>query len=147
MRLRPKSDYLHQSDWEELYILTKHWKSDMEFYSDEIDFLRLLMDKYFIWLIEGQNISHTKELVQKLSSKDQERQEISELIEKHLHHLEGLLKSTSTEDDQKFRDEHAELEDRFTDFVKAFMSTKREAFSMTEHVMESEKIKRLLSAN
>jgi len=38
-RNRPKYNYIHEADWQQLIILTEHWKSDLLFYKDDIRFL------------------------------------------------------------------------------------------------------------
>ena len=50
LRNRPNGTYIFDANWEELYILTKHWKSDLLFYKDDLKFLNHLIDKYFIWI-------------------------------------------------------------------------------------------------
>jgi hypothetical protein len=63
LRIRPKSDYIGTANWQQLYALTEHWKSDMEFYKYEIQFLKQLINKYFIWLVEDERINKIRVLV------------------------------------------------------------------------------------
>ncbi len=80
LRVRPKSDYLHKASFEDLYILTEDWKSDIEFYRDESRFLRTLVDKYFIFMIKDGNISKVQSLSNKLSKSVEQKKEIYEKI-------------------------------------------------------------------
>jgi hypothetical protein len=65
-RSRPKSDYLQSAHWQELHALATHWKSDMNFFEDELRFIDLLIDKYFRALIEQENIAKLKVVASKL---------------------------------------------------------------------------------
>lgn len=145
LRIRPKSDYLQQAEWSELYVLAKHWQSDMEFYRDELRFLRGLVDKYFIWLIRDENIAQVQDMTGKLSEAGQNHEQLHERLKEHLKLLEGLISKSSNIDKVDFRKKHIELEDRITDFFKAFRSLKKEVFAMTEHVVSEEKLKHLLT--
>jgi len=145
LRIRPKTDYLHQAGWQELYVLTKHWRSDMEFYSDELRFMCNLVDKYFKWLIKDENIGLVQTLTTKLIETDSRQKEIIEKIDMHLSHLDELIENSFLRDSQQFRDEHAILEDRMTAFITAFRKTKKEVFAITEQVMKTGKLQHLLT--
>ena len=45
-----------KANWQELYILSKHWKSDLEFFKDDLRFLHHLVDKYIIWITKKENL-------------------------------------------------------------------------------------------
>ncbi len=146
LRVRPKSDYLHRASWSELYTLAKHWQSDMDFYRDEIRFLYRLTDKYFIWLIRDENLGHVQASTSQLSEAEAQQKELIQKINQHLGHLARLMESTLSHDEQQqFRGEHARLENLITDFAQSFKELKKEVFAITEHVIEEEKLKRLLT--
>ena len=46
-RMRPKDSYLQNSQWQELYVLTQHWKSDLLFYKDDGQVASLTVAKYW----------------------------------------------------------------------------------------------------
>lgn len=145
MRLRPKGDYLHTATWEELYVLADHWQSDMEFYRDEIEFFYKLIDKYFIWLTKDESITQVQTMAARLSAMSRERENISERIEKHKQDLALLMENSFTESENWFRQEHVNLEEDLSDFVKDFRDLKKKVFSISEHIIESEKLQHLLT--
>ncbi len=53
-------------NWQELYILTDHWKSDLEFYKDDLRFLHHLIDKYIIWITKDDNLNLVKNIQKNL---------------------------------------------------------------------------------
>ena len=145
LRTRPKSNYLHQAKWEELFVLAEHWKSDMEFCHDELTFLGSLVDKYHSSLINKEGIAQMKLISDKLSKAHGKQKEIVDKIDKHLIHLEDLMENPFSHDEQQFRDEHAFLEDHIADFIKEFRSIKNEIFTITKGVIRDEKFQHLLA--
>lgn len=144
LSIRPKSDYLHTADWQQLYVLTEHWQKDMEFYKDELRFLYKLVDKYFIWLVDDEHIRMVQNIVNEIRLDERKGNEIREAIKLHLRHLESLMQNAFSQDEQKFRDEHSELEDALAQYAKDFRDIKKTVFQATELVMESEKLGHLL---
>ena len=53
----PDGTSFEYENCKELYILTKHWKSDLEFYKDDLRFLHNLVDKYLIWITKKESSS------------------------------------------------------------------------------------------
>lgn len=145
LRTRPKSDYLYAADLSELYVLAEHWKSDMDFYKDELRFLHDLVDKYFIWLTSKENIDHTREVALRLRQAEEERSIVASGIRHHLHRIGQMIVGPAAGDEQDFREEHILLEDKMTDLVKNIRALKKEVFALTEHVIESEKLQHLLT--
>ncbi len=45
---RPKGKYIHEADWQQLYALTEHWKSDFQFYNTDLTFLQHVIYKNFM---------------------------------------------------------------------------------------------------
>lgn len=144
LRVRPKSDYLKTASWDEFYILTEHWQSDMEFYRDELRFLKNLLVKYFVWLTKEENVSDVHDMVTRLDNLDRKRDDISEKIQLHLHDIELLIENAFSHDEQKFRDDQSQLEEDIAQFVKDVRKAKNEVFKLAEYVIESEKLEHLL---
>ncbi|WKB81223.1 hypothetical protein QYR09_15915 [Cellulophaga lytica] len=42
-RNRPADNYINEANWQQLFLLTKHWKSDLLFYKDDLRFLHQLI--------------------------------------------------------------------------------------------------------
>jgi len=94
-RVRPKSDYIGTANWRQLYALTEHWKTDLEFYKYELQFLQQLINKYFILLMEDKNINRIRMLVNKLRGMEIVQQNITEGTTLHMSHLIALMKNVS----------------------------------------------------
>jgi len=85
-RNRPKGDYIQEADWQSLYVLTEHWKSDLEFFKLDLDFLGKLLDKYFIWITRKENIHEVKEVMQDLKILVDNCKSLQERTSEHLTH-------------------------------------------------------------
>jgi hypothetical protein len=141
---RPKDKYLHQADWQELYVLTEHWQSELAYYQDELRFLRMLIDNNLKLLIEDEGIKKVQEVALKLSEIETQKLNLEQNTNKHLNHLQDFIKNSSSKDSREFRDEHEYLEIELTGFVKNFRSLKKNIFKLSEQVMQTEKAKHLL---
>ena len=144
LRIRPKSNYLQTATWQELYLLTKHWKSDIKFANYEINFFTGLVDKYFIWVKDKDQIvqvQHLSNISEHLSS---ELENIDKAITKHLNYIRLFINSNISRDEEAFRVEHAMLEDKIVGFMNALRETKREIFNLTEEMLNNEKTNQLI---
>lgn len=60
-------------------------------------------------------------------------------VNTHLHHLAQLIDNSFTYDSHKFRTEHEQLEDDIAAFIKDFRSNRKEVFTVTDYLMDTEK--------
>lgn len=139
-RSRPKGDYLHESSWEELYALTQHWKSDLEFYEHDLHFLQNLIDKYFIWITSEENEAQVRKIEANLQRVTRRCNDLLQKTKKHLLQLGELVENPEQETARIFRIEHEHLEDGIAVFVKSFRENRLEVFAITEYVANSEQL-------
>lgn len=137
-RNRPNGNYLFNANWDELYLLTKHWKSDLQFYKDDLKFLNHLIDKYFIWISKKEDVDAVRKIGKSIDETNEKCSDLLKQAEKHLGHLTKLIENPFKYDTQQFRTEHQQLEDDITNFIKTFRTNRKEVFEVTEHIIESE---------
>jgi hypothetical protein len=135
----PQEDFLQS-----LYVVTQHWHSDVKFFEDELNFFRLLIDKHLSLLIDPKNVQQTRVMVSHVSNIEKERVLIEERISLHSQRIANLIENPFVQNVQGYREEHARLETDFSVFVKKFRSVKAEVFKLTERIIHSEKVKRLI---
>lgn len=140
MRLRPKSDYMKTASWEQLYVLSEHWRDNMGFYLDELRFFQKLINKYFLWLAKEENIAKAEAISVDVKKATQEARWLEEAITVHMRHISDLMKNAFSRDATEFRKDHAVLEDKMVDFTKLFRKLKAEVFAVTEYIMETEEL-------
>ena len=139
-RNRPKDNFIHEATWEQLYVLTEHWQSDILFYKQDLNFLHHLIDKYFLYLSKKENIDLVLEIEVNLLDVEKQCNTLLERINKRLHHLSELVDDPFTYVSDKFRDEHEQLEDDLAQFLKDFRQNRKEVFSITEHMIGGEEL-------
>lgn len=146
LRYRPKGDFSWEADWQQLYILTEHWESDLSFYSDDLKFLEQLIDKYFIFIAQKENRDKVLKITHGLTETRTNCQLLLEKTRKHLSHLAHLIDDPYKYDSHVFRNEHQKIEDDIAAFVKKFRTNRKNIFTITENIVKREKLEHLLTA-
>jgi uncharacterized protein YukE len=141
-RNRPNGTYILDANWEELYILTKHWKSDLLFYRDDLNFLDNLIDKYLIWISNKKDSEAVRSIDNSILKTAKKCTDLLQRIDKHLTHLANLMEDPFKYDSHQFRAEHQQLEDDITNFVKAFRTNRKEVFEVTKMVIDTDEFVR-----
>jgi len=145
LRNRPNGNYIFDASWQDLYILTKHWKSDLLFFKDDLRFLDDLIDKYVIWISKEDDLENVRDIEKSIVKTTKECDLLLQGINKHLTHIEGLMEDAFKYDSHKFRTEHQQLENDITKFVKTFRANRKDVFEVTKHLIESDELIRILT--
>lgn len=143
-RYRPKDDYIQETNWESLYVLTEHWISDLRFYEDDLKFFRNLIDKYFIWINEKEHQLEVEKIRHAVIELSKRASEIQKKTLKHLGNLASIIKEPFSHDSDKFRDEHQVLEDEISDFIKTCRNQRKDVFAVIEHVVDNERLQEIV---
>jgi hypothetical protein len=139
IRNRPKGDFIAQANLEQLYALTKHWNSDLQFFKDDLAFLYKLLDSYFIWIDKEENYKVALKMKNDLLRLRERSQDLLQKTDKHREQI-GKMILEKIEDSRIFRLEHQHLEDEIASFVKAFRLNRLALFKVTEHIKDTEKL-------
>lgn len=130
--------------WPSLYAVTQHWQSDVKFFEDELSFFRLLIDKHLALLIDSKNIEQTRTMVSHVVNLEKDRISLAEKISLYIEHITRLIENPFAQNTQGHKEDHGKLENDFAAFVKKFRAVKSEVFKLTERIIHSEKVKRLI---
>jgi hypothetical protein len=144
LRTRPKANFIQETDWQELYVLTNHWKSDLLFYKDDLKFMHHLIDKYFIWITKKGNLKNVQKVGTAILDDSKDCDNLIKKVEEHLSHLANLIEEPFKNDSGIFRDEHQELEDDISIFTKAVRKNRKQLFEVTERVLDDEQLANLM---
>ena len=145
MRNTQQENFVSEYAWQELYLLTKHWKSDIEFYKDDLKILMKLIHKYSIWITKEENLKKVSEIDNSLHKLVKKCEDLAKSIDKHLEHIAILINDDPFKYDvQKFKSEHVELENKISKFIKKFRKNKKETFTITEYIVDDENLMRHL---
>ena len=128
------------------YVLSEHWKSDFDFYRDECQFLSSLINKYFVYLLQDRALSEIQKLAARLSETTQAREDITKSVSNYMADIKSYIVLEKATHIKEIKSKHAKLEKDISNFVKSFKELKKDVFLVTEEIMQSEKVKKLVSA-
>ncbi|WP_158976504.1 hypothetical protein [Cellulophaga sp. L1A9] len=137
---RPKSDFVENDNWQKLYILTEHWKSDLLFYKDDLKFLRHLEDKYFLWIEAQTDLENIRKVGESILKDTRDCDDLLERVDKHLVHLSVLMSTKDNDNQKEFRTEHMELEEAIFQFIENMRGNRRQLFKVIEFDVETAKL-------
>jgi hypothetical protein len=132
-----------ETDWQHLFVIAENWQSDLNFFTDEIKFLKGLFSTYILHLLERKN--NAVKLVDRLNKLDREIQRIKRVTSSHIRHLADHFSSPFVLSDPAYVEEHVHLEKNVQDLMKEFRNLKKELYQEMEAVLKDEKRKRLIS--
>lgn len=133
-------------NWQNLYILTDHWKSDLNFYKDDLRFLHHLIDKYIIWITKDSNLNMVKDIQKNLFEIRHKSEELMKEVITHQQNLALMVENPAKNTNPQFEKDHEILEDQISSFVKQFRSNRKEIFKITEYVIDSEELPNILKS-
>ena len=139
-------DFLKNGFWDELYVLSEHWKSDLEFYSDDLRFLHHLIEKYLMWISKPENLELVKELNKELFDLQKKVKDLLEKVRKHRTRLGYLVENPNHADAGIIKTDHGHLEEEMAQFVKIFRNNRKEVFKITEYIVDSEQIANIMDS-
>jgi len=142
----PGKSELGKTKWEELYFLAKHWKSDLEFYKDDLRFLHNLIEKYLIWITRKENLERVADIRKKEHELTLTCNELYQKVSSHLEMASIIVKGGNDTDKKDFFTTHRGLENEIVEFVKKFRESRKEVFKVTEYVMDSEELRNILDS-
>lgn len=137
-RNRPKGQYIQEASWQDLYKLTEEWKNNLEFQLFEIEFLQNLIKRYFVELLDQENLDELRELQKDLYQYENQSKLLLENIDVHLNHIVKVIDEPFTFDASVFRREHELLEDDTSVFLIKHNTMKLTAFKMVKDSLQNE---------
>lgn len=143
-RLRPADKYMLEAALEEIRTLTQFWKTDLEFYRDEIRFLSNLIGKYAALMVSDEHVARVKALEQRLSNDETRLNKLEEKVAKHLDYINDLIEGVVRISETTFRLEHAKLDNEVAYFSHDLRDTKKEIFKASEELFHAQEVKQLI---
>lgn len=127
------------TELQELYLITKHWIDDLEFFEQDMNFLQRLFMKTFSGtkLHEGDETSRIMEAIVVLET---QRVEIKTKIVNYLHVLEPLINGTDASYQISLIETHSVLEREMNTMLQSFKAIKKAVFQYSSHDLKAEKL-------
>lgn len=125
--------------WQSFFVVLEKWQSDLAFYGDEIRFLQKLIDRYFMWLNEDNNVERTRLTTIRLGTIESRRIKLNVAFLNHRRQLYQYVVSPFANDFYEITEEHERLEVAMSEITRDFRLMKKQIFILTEHVLETER--------
>ena len=121
-----------QIEHRSLFLLTKHWKSDLAFIGDELSILDSLNNKLYKIITKETNIKHNRAVASGITKLQRLQRLLTTEVSAHLHHLTMAEHRPFTIDYQTYRDEHEKVEAQFASLVKSFRQIRKKVYSLID---------------
>ncbi|TAI48426.1 hypothetical protein [Flagellimonas allohymeniacidonis] len=131
--------YLEKAGVEELYASSKEWKSDLDFFREDLQFLRNLMRSYFIWIVEKGNADDIRILNDGLNGLTRKCRCLIKKVDKHMESLVQVFEASYSEYFQRLSEEHSQLAVEVENLKKEFREVKKDVFVIAQHAIEIKK--------
>jgi hypothetical protein len=133
----PAIDTQLEYELQELYILSKHWASDIDFVEDEVRILKDILNKYLIKMRNLQ-VKEAKNFEKILGQQDAAILDIKSKISKFLTFMEPLVSGANQEIGVNLIEKFTELQTQITSLCQYVKVLKKSLFSFTEEVMRAD---------
>lgn len=137
-RSRLQKGVVTEKDWEELYILARHWKDDLYFYQEDLQFLQKLIGRYSIWITSKDNGKTTNNLLSDLQRLNKDSKTILVELDQHLQNLSSLMQGNGSLNQEDVLEDQVDLEEQIATFIKGFRKNRQQAYRVSEQIMDSE---------
>lgn len=130
--------------WEQLYILANHWKSDLEFYKEDLGFLHHLVEKYVIWITLSENLALVKSIESNQQGLKEQAEALLLRVSEHQKQLGQEVARKNRKASPSIMQEHEALEQALAMFVKQFRKNREETFKISEYIIDSESLAHIM---
>ena len=138
-KIHSSSGFSHKCSVEELYVLTRHWFSDIIFFEKELNHFRSIFHRFILPQAQKLKSHNIHETLASIKTLYQQKEHLKRNIIAHQNQLSAILDHNNTSVD--FNAEQSRLECAIFDFIKAFRAIKLELFDATEHIQQNALLK------
>ena len=146
--MKTKQTQTGLTEWysiESMYDDSKEWISELEFLKDEYLFFEDLMKSYTLQLIELQDFSENKNIIDAIGNSRKVNENLIKLIRQHENRLEVLMDGIyKPEEEGIYKKAHKDLTVLHRSFLRENKVLKLSLFSLIKKIKKSEKQKRLI---
>jgi len=122
------------TELQELYLQNKEWMSEVCFLEDESRFYQKLFGEKLFYIGKKHTVKEIDAITKNLTILSEKTMAIRELVIKHQHMLEGILKTEDLNVDMNLIEEHSKLTADINEQLLANRIVKSDLFRMVEGV-------------
>lgn len=130
------------AELQELYLISKHWVSDLEFFARDLSFLQKLVERGYSQLKKHEVNENLLQLKLNVLNLQTQSVALRQNVTQYLSQLERLIDNTNDSYELGLIETHSALELEIGNLFRTFKSVKQRVFKLT-----SERIKASNSKN
>ena len=125
-------------NWQELYLQSERWISDLSFYTDEIRFLNKLHKLYFSEMVANQSLTVIEDNELRFRKARAICEKLSNTSKSHLRQLAVVINNNGI-GGSSTREIHYRLERVIKSFTQSFKANRKAIFSTTRKILKNQK--------
>lgn len=143
--IKPKPKYVEWLSAEEMHQASRAWVSELEFIKDEQHFFEDLIKSYTLQLIDSDNFSKSKTIVETLNKLQKKNKVLLKAVKNHENKLEVMVDGIDEpEKEKEYKNIHRELIIKINNYFKAYKALKTNLFEIVKEAIKKQKQKLLL---
>jgi hypothetical protein len=143
--IKPKPKYVEWLNAEEMHQASRAWVSELEFIKDEQHFFEDLIKSYTLQLIDSDNFSKSKTIVETLNKLQKKNKVLLKAVKNHENKLEIMVDGIDEpEKEKEYKNIHRELIIKINNYFKAYKVLKTNLFEIVKEAIKKQKQKLLL---
>lgn len=125
------------TELQELYLISKHWISDLEFFDKDLQIVEKLFGGTFSGLTKQEGSENIAILKLNIATLEHKGNGIKASVLNYMHSLEPLIANTSGHFDLSLVETHSQLEIEIGELVHSFQAIKQQIFRLTSEEIKS----------
>ncbi len=143
--IQTNTDLVELFSAENMHNESKEWILELEFIKDECLFFEDLMKYYTLQLIELQNFSKNKKIIESIGNSRKNNENLIKLIREHENKLELLMDGIyKPKEERVYKKAHKNITLLVKKFLKENKELKLNLFNIIKKIKKAEKQKRLI---
>ena len=130
--------------WQNFFRETERRSSELQFYSDEITFLKNLLDRYLLWLMEEESLSTIQVVSASLKKTEEACKTLIHSNNSTRDRLGLLMENPFAQDEYKIKSDFRSDGDKLESLALDMKSVKTEIFKLVEQCFRTEKARKLI---
>lgn len=120
------------AELQELYLLSKHWITDLEFLERDLDFLKNLSERISPPLIKKNDFEKIADILISIAQIDKTQAKLKNAITIYLHKLEQLINKCDQNFEINLIETHTQLEQKLNKLLLDFKFVKKTVFDLAK---------------
>ena len=133
------ADVALEDELQELYILSNHWISDINFIEDETRFLKNVVDKYLAPILKDDQLAKANDFNKNLLQLEANIPALKTEISDFLKFIKPMINESNQEIGINLLEKFTTLEAEMKTLFESVKQIKKSLFSFTEEIMKTEK--------